>query len=96
MNKQDKTPRRIQTVKTILLINSLALLAVLITSFFVENTTVSTLFKVFTILHMIIALVSLILQIQDRRTTKLTPTQEHGNDNAEIKDEWAKAVSGKQ
>ena len=66
MNKQDKTPRRIQTVKTILLINSLALLAVLITSFFVENTTVSTLFKVFTILHMIIALVSLILQIQDR------------------------------
>lgn len=66
MNKQDKTPRRIQIVKTILLINSLALLAVLITSFFVENTTVSTLFKVFTILHMIIALVSLILQIQDR------------------------------
>lgn len=40
MNKQDKTPRKIRTVKTILLINSLALLAVLITSFFVENTTV--------------------------------------------------------
>lgn len=80
MNKQDKTPRRIQTVKTILLINSLALLAVLIISFFVENTTVSTLFKVFTILHMIIALVSFILQIQDRRTTKLTPTQEQDND----------------
>ena len=40
MNKQDKTPRKIRTVKTILLINSLALLAVLIISFFVENTTV--------------------------------------------------------
>lgn len=81
MNKQDKTPRKIRTVKTILLVNSLALLAVLITSFFIENTTVSTLFKVFTILQMIIALVSLILQILDRRRTrKLTPTQEHGND----------------
>ena len=51
MNKQDKTPRKIRTVKTMLLINSLALLAVLITSFLVENTTVSTLLKVFTILH---------------------------------------------
>ena len=40
MSKQDKTPRKIRTVKTILLINSLALLAVLIISFFVENTTV--------------------------------------------------------
>lgn len=40
MNKQDKTPRKIRTVKTMLLINSLALLAVLIISFFVENTTV--------------------------------------------------------
>ena len=40
MNKQDKTPCKIRTVKTILLINSLALLAVLIISFFVENTTV--------------------------------------------------------
>lgn len=51
MNKQDKTPRKIRTVKTILLINSLALLAVLITLFFVENTTVSMFLKVFTILH---------------------------------------------
>ena len=40
MNKQDKTPRKIRTVKTILLINSLALLAVLIISFFIANTTV--------------------------------------------------------
>lgn len=40
MNKQDKTPRKIRTVKTMLLINSLALLAVLIISFFIANTTV--------------------------------------------------------
>ena len=40
MNKQDKTPRKIRTVKTILLINSLALLAVLIISFLIANTTV--------------------------------------------------------
>ncbi len=51
MNKQDKTPRKIRTVKTILLINSLALLAVLIISFFIANTTVSMFLKVFTILH---------------------------------------------
>lgn len=82
MNKQDKTPRKIRTVKTMLLINSLALLAVLITLFFVENTTVSMFPKVFTILQMGIALVLVIVQIQDRKTTKLTPTQEHGNDNA--------------
>lgn len=96
MNKQDKTPRKIRTVKTILLINSLALLAVLIISFFIANTTVSMFLKVFTILQMGIALVLVIVQIQDRKTTKLTSTQEHGNDNAEIKDAWAKAVSGKQ
>ena len=96
MNKQDKTPRKIRTVKTILLINSLALLAVLIISFFVENTTVSMFLKVFTILQMGIALVLVIVQIQDRKTTQLTPTQEHGNDTTEIKDAWAKAVSGKQ
>ena len=80
MNKQDKTPRKIRTVKTILLINSLALLAVLITSFFVENTTVSMFLKVFTILQMGIALVLVIVQIQDRKTRKLTPTQEQDND----------------
>lgn len=40
MNKQDKTPRKIRTVKTMLLINSLALLAVLFISFFIANTTV--------------------------------------------------------
>lgn len=80
MNKQDKTPRKIRTVKTILLINSLALLAVLIISFFVENTTVSMFLKVFTILQMGIALVLVIVQIQDRKTTKLTPTQEQDND----------------
>ena len=79
-----------------LLINSLALLAVLITLFFIANTTVSMFLKVFTTLQMGIALVLVIVQIQDRKTTKLTPTQEHGNDNAEIKDAWAKAVSGKQ
>ena len=79
-----------------LLINSLALLAVLIISFFIANTTVSMFLKVFTILQMGIALVLVIVQIQDRKTTQLTPTQEHGNDNAEIKDAWAKAVSGKQ
>lgn len=82
MNKQDKTPRKIRTVKTMLLINSLALLAVLIISFFIANTTVSMFLKVFTILQMGIALVLVIVQIQDRKTTKLTPTQEHGNDNA--------------
>lgn len=80
MNKQDKTPRKIRTVKTMLLINSLALLAVLIISFFVENTTVSMFLKVFTILQMGIALVLVIVQIQDRKTTKLTPTQEQDND----------------
>lgn len=96
MNKQDKTHRKIRTVKTILLINSLALLAVLIISFFIANTTVSMFLKVFTILQMGIALVLVIVQIQDRKTTKLTPTQEQDNDNAEIKDAWAKAVSGKQ
>ena len=80
MNKQDKTPRKIRTVKTMLLINSLALLAVLITLFFVENTTVSMFLKVFTILQMGIALVLVIVQIQDRKTTKLTPTQEQDND----------------
>lgn len=80
MNKQDKTPRKIRTVKTILLINSLALLAVLIISFFVENTTVSMFLKVFTILQMGIALVLVIVQIQDRKITKLTPTQEQDND----------------
>ena len=74
MNKQDKTPRKIRTVKTILLINSLALLAVLIISFFIANTTVSMFLKVFTILQMGIALVLVIVQIQDRKTTKLTPT----------------------
>ena len=80
MNKQDKTPRKIRTVKTILLINSLALLAVLITSFFIANTTVSMFLKVFTILQMGIALVLVIVQIQDRKTTQLTPTQEQDND----------------
>lgn len=80
MNKQDKTPRKIRTVKTMLLINSLALLAVLITLFFVENTTVSMFLKVFTILQMGIALVLVIVQIQDRKTTQLTPTQEQDND----------------
>ena len=80
MNKQDKTPRKIRTVKTILLINSLALLAVLIISFFIANTTVSMFLKVFTILQMGIALVLVIVQIQNRRTTKLTPTQEQDND----------------
>jgi len=80
MNKQDKTPRKIRTVKTILLINSLALLAVLIISFFIANTTVSMFLKVFTILQMGIALVLVIVQIQDRKTTKLTPTQEQDND----------------
>lgn len=80
MNKQDKTPRKIRTVKTMLLINSLALLAVLIISFFIANTTVSMFLKVFTILQMGIALVLVIVQIQDRKTTKLTPTQEQDND----------------
>lgn len=69
MNKLYKMPRKIRTVKIVLLVNSLALLAILVTSFFIENTVVSTLFKVFTILQMIIALVLFILQILDRRRT---------------------------
>ena len=58
---------KMKKARAALLVNSLVLLAILLTSFVVDNTVVSALLKTFTVLQMIIALAFTYLQVSGGR-----------------------------